>query len=631
MKRKRKVDKGDTPLDEKSRDCVLILPVSKSRCKSEIINEIRQLVRESNELTFKANLLALYHVTRILQEGKEPPILDRNFFALCLCICNNGTKPTKKKAADCGLMQSLEELYGIDKPVCDIKRNGNIIQYDAVNMATVYENDNNIAIYDHMVHYVRAKYRFTRKGHARWIMNRYVASDPLNFDVLPRNMPYSIEDVIKIIETENLLWLDHREKKRLQYRFMMLKCIEEQSTEEYTYKSFSLIPLRTMGVKYVDIDIQGIIDVWDRLKPCRMKKSNTTEEQKALLEWNAYRQGKNKIQDWFVFPKRGNKFVPGRMVTTNGYEFHFHFEKNKKRTDRGFAPKRAKKDICEDIDFDPDYVFINETKVNVDDPRCFAAADVGNHNLFTAVSPTGKIHQNGTPEMEVRNYTKRRYNHSSFRDRVNGRVASLRERSGIQCLMDQLSANSLKTSNLQALRERILVHCHIYGTIYDVFSNHQYQKLKVTARMKEKRTIDEMIHWITWGGKKPLGIGDGSKTSGLKGTTPGGPIRKLRRHAIKRGYEWNLVKEHYTSKRSGCCAGADVKPMKNACGDDIHGVRICKRCGKTCDRDLNSGFQIFHIYYKDQVRGEGRPVQYQKNFEVEFAKGWSEDITSLLV
>ena len=117
------------------------------------------------------------------------------------------------------------------------------------------------------------------------------------------------------------------------------------------------------------------------------------------------------LRDWFVDPpKRGEGWTFSPTFRTNGYEFHFMFEKN---VGRGPNGKRCKVEAhlrTEETDFDGSYTYTNKEGLNVEDLTNFVACDVGHHNLVTAVSPTGEMHLNGTLEMEVRNFTKKMYN-----------------------------------------------------------------------------------------------------------------------------------------------------------------------------------------------------------------------------
>jgi hypothetical protein len=633
-KKKYKVSKDDEnfiSFEERQRDSTISLPLSKNKIKvpnsDQLMDKLHGIVSEANEIAYYGNALALYHVTRTIEHfGKLQHALDKDFFFTCLCLVNNGSKPTLEKAKKYGLIQSYCELFDCNEEnltiLFDYKNHGAIPLYTAINMETVMNNYNEIAIFDHMVSYIKAKYYLENNGHAIFIVHRFTSKDPHNFQFYFRNFLYDEETLRNIITIEAAIWQSHKNTKRNEYRYKMLRKIEARSNDVKSYKRFTLIPMRTNGIKFIDLDLFTMKQIWSRIKPCRHSKNNTQVEKDLLEEWQWYHDENNYMCDWFEYPKRGNGFEHGKMIRTSGYEIHYLFEKGKTRNSAGRANKTSKDNILQETDWDPEYTFINKSNVDISNYCNFAAADVGHHNMFTVASPDGTLHKNGTLNMEIRNYTKKKYNHNSLRNVVNKRCERLRKKVTIQQMMNELAGNSMKTCDAFELAINIHGHLKYYKPIYNHFKNHQFQKLKVRARMMEKKTIDDMIHWITWGGTKPLGIGDCSKTTGFKGTSPGGPMSKIRRHARKKGYDIYLVKEGYTSKRSSCCAGHDCVAMKNSEGNPIHGVRICQNCGKTWDRDVNSSFQIFHIFYKSQVLGHERPEQYQNNYVREQCTEW---------
>ena len=197
-----------------------------------------------------------------------------------------------------------------------------------------------------------------------------------------------------------------------------------------------------------------------------------------------------------------------------------------------------------------------------------AAADVGNANLFTAGSPTGAIHPNGTPFMEIRNVSKGQYNHYSGRNGVNAWTRKLRRRGGVELQErnNDLTQNTTKTSHFSRMIPAVAAKRRQWLPLYHVWNNREFQKRKVAARIQEKRTIDKLLHWITWEGSKLLGVGDCSRTTGIPGTTPGGPNKRILQQGVKKGYRIYLVDEQYTSKRSCCCftegEAVDLRPVK---------------------------------------------------------------------
>ena len=234
--------------------------------------------------------------------------------------------------------------------------------------------------------------------------------------------------------------------------------------------------------------------------------------------------------------------------------------------------------------------------------------------------------------MEVRNFTKKRFNHESKRNKVNRKSQRLLKRNkDVQVALNELAENTAKTHNFNDLCQAFRVRIDNYDLIYNCFANKQFMKLKAEARMAEQRTMDNLVNWISYGKTKAVGIGDCSRTHNFKGRSPSGPSKKIRRYFVKKGVNTTLVNEAYTSKRSCCCRGEDLKPVKGKKkikdkerkNDDldsaieyktvaIHGLRFCPRCGKTWDRDFSAAINIFDVFYNSMVRKGDRPWHLKK-------------------
>ena len=119
----------------------------------------------------------------------------------------------------------------------------------------------------------------------------------------------------------------------------------------------------------------------------------------------------------------------------------------------------------------------------------------------------------------------------------------------------------------------------------------------------------------SYGKQKHIGWGGGGNNSGMKGTSPGGPIKKIRRHAKKMGYGITIINEYNTSKSSLCCHGHRNKCMKDGHGETqktVHGVSICTKCGKTWNRDVVGSSNILQILIC-LANGHDRPTRFNKN------------------
>ena len=70
------------------------------------------------------------------------------------------------------------------------------------------------------------------------------------------------------------------------------------------------------------------------------------------------------------------------------------------------------------------------------------------------------------------------------------------------------------------------------------------------ARTNTESAMDTMLNALSDNGKREIGWGDCSKTTGFSGSTLGGPVKHIRRQVVSRGVSVTLVDEYRTSKSS---------------------------------------------------------------------------------
>lgn len=601
--------------DEKQRDSTLCIPASQNKCKQEgLMNKIRSLVPDVNKIVLFGNRLMLFHVTRCLEFGMQLPSLDEHFFMACFGLVSSTDERTLQKVENYeGLEDSFNYLFDrklvvfVKKKKRDVKLRlidhgslGSTLSYESQQMEILVKNYNLKAIYDHMKHYIFAKYQLELKGHAKFLCGRITSENPLGYDKIPDNLEASlgkrrIDEIIlvehEIFNTKFRLNTDEN-AKLVQYRYYMMQQIAERSNDQQAYKSFTVLPQYSIKPHFITLCKKTLNDI---------APSNECSS----------------IEDWIHIPQRKGWTI-GKTISTNGYEFHISYEKNVERNGKR-RKKVSKSNKVSEKSFDPKKEF-DVDMINVHNPTLFAAGDPGNHCVITAVSPTGETHKNGSPMFEKRKFTKKRYNFESKRNKVNKKMKFIQSDKILKEYRDWLSMNTMKSPHSEDIRQAVFIEIEAYGVMYKRYSNRQFLKLKMEARMAENKTMDKMIHWITWGGKKPLGWGNVTRTSGFKGSTSSGPVRKIRRRAVKKGYRVYLVDEAYTSKRS-CCCSCDTCNLYETIGDEtgyekrkIHGMLICKKCGSTWDRDFSAGINIFDIFYNHMVLGNPRNIKFTKQF-----------------
>jgi len=68
-----------------------------------------------------------------------------------------------------------------------------------------------------------------------------------------------------------------------------------------------------------------------------------------------------------------------------------------------------------------------------------------------------------------------------------------------------------------------------YAAVNTLNNKQRFEKLKFAMRQRRQRSIEELVDYISWGGTAVCVIGHCSKTTGFQGSTPGGPVRTIKR------------------------------------------------------------------------------------------------------
>ena len=329
---------------------------------------------------------------------------------------------------------------------------------------------------------------------------------------------------------------------------------------------------------------------------------------------------KGKLETYFKAPtKKG--WQRGRQVRSNGVELHTLFEKNKAYNVQG-RPKRQKKEYrTQESDFDVPKETIRAH------PTMIAGIDPGYHNFFSCVRPTGEVDANGERVFEKRFVSKKWYDRRSGRKAIRKKSTVRTRRAQKKGLLTAITNTTFKTTKFN---ECVLARRDAYATLYAFQTNKRFKKLKFAMRQREDRAIEQLIDYISYGGTVVTAIGDCSKTTGFKSSTPGGPLKVIQRRMVKKGLPVVQVKEAYSTKSSICCHGHENKCMHNGIGPDaykggkfkdspkkvphkIHGILVCQKCKRTWNRDVVGAINILDIYLAD-MEGQSRPHRFTHSY-----------------
>ncbi len=144
----------------------------------------------------------------------------------------------------------------------------------------------------------------------------------------------------------------------------------------------------------------------------------------------------------------------------------------------------------------------------------------GYHNFFSCVRLTGEVESKGESLLEKRFVTKKWYDRRSGRKRVRREAAVMTNRAPKRGLLASITKHTLKTVVTEAFRLAIIARRDSYAPLRDFYNNKKMKRLKFALRQREQRAIEQLIDYISYGGTKVVVLGDCSKTTGFKSSTP---------------------------------------------------------------------------------------------------------------
>ena len=334
--------------------------------------------------------------------------------------------------------------------------------------------------------------------------------------------------------------------------------------------------------------------------------------------------------------KNPAKWRPGRSVKTNGLQLHITYEtlNSERKTVGARKGQKAKMEghSTKPSEYDPSYDFskvprdVREQDIRVHDP--------GNHDplTWTRKDEDGENIFGGISKAE--------YNHRSKRGKKNRKHARDAKRTAIDKTYAYLAGFTLRTCSWPEMRSAIRAFVQNHASLHRFNSRKPWLKMQFEADQAEQRAINHVINRVLRGkgpkrkrlhrnqrrrakkkhnslystkgyqGAKLVVVGDGGKMSGIKGTSCGAPMAKIKRLAtqLSKQQDWHirLINESYTSKRSHCCKGAEMKCIltghKTRTTRDgrtvratVHGISRCTSCLKLWNRDVSATLNQWDI------------------------------------
>ncbi|CAK9017995.1 Hypothetical protein SCF082_LOCUS13902 [Durusdinium trenchii] len=463
--------------------------------------------------------------------------------------------------------------------------------------------------------YLRAKFNIKR-GHGSWLAGLICrTSAPGIIRSSPATLEGSLEGWQRVVNVEQARYKEAKEHQAVMaYRFEMIAVINQAQAEHRTeFKRFAILPVLSEGVQFVTLDNRGM-----QFLAALAKRMFPNHDKEVISQAFA-------SLDTFFDRTKGIKKKPHHVlspcVRTNGVELHVMFEKNTPRYQDGRMKGKMKRLKLEQKikpeHLDPEYEMDDVRGLGQIRRDDIVAVDPGNKNPYTAVRCTDRTFK-GKPLFETRTVSKAEYNLKSKRTKTKKRADRDRKRFGLVEVEDQMASLSFKTDAFEVVKAAVHLRLRHHQRMHDAQSNRQKLKLKFEARIAEQRQIDAILKDLTFGFEaKVVVIGDGSRMSGIRGTTCGVPNSKIKRKAVKvgkeRGFFVKSADESYTSRRSWCCKGRDMTNMKTGNQRDaegrrskVHGLCICTGCHKVWSRDVNGAINIWHVAV-NKLRNQGRP------------------------
>jgi len=558
------------PLEERARNTTLSTSLGAAFRHADLKAAVLALVRDADRLRYWTWLLCLVYFAHLAETNVVPPDPDlTKVFTRCWRALQ--TESIASKDDDPLIAQLKRRLLGARTFSC--AGAGNVIKYEATKYQTAVENY--AACMDsHYKTFLKAAYPYLDRGWKRDAFLRQVEGS--DAPVLPANITEArfTEDVAH--ERANFRGVKDNFATMLLFRRKMLSALQTPDD-----KRFSLLPLPSIGLQYVTLDLETLQTVSTRFRKTNRELYDVVHAEATTLDMLVKR------------PSMGGEWTLGSTFSTNGVELHTLFEKNVayNQTKRGKLRRAdpVNRRTCIPEDFDPTYEFRG------DPDKPLIGVDIGHHNFLYGVASDSDVHVK---------FSKRQYDDMSLRREMREVAEKLTKRA--QHLLVDLP--TLKVGSVDALILALGPRVERYDALYAIYANRQVAKRRFFARTKTESAMDTMINALSSNGQREIGWGDCSKTSGFRGLTPGGPVKHIRRRAVARGVSVTLVNEYRTSKSSLCCPGADNKRMycRNV-HRAVHGVSICQGCGTTWNRDVVGASNIL-LCFTAVVRGEARPA-----------------------
>lgn len=240
--------------------------------------------------------------------------------------------------------------------------------------------------------------------------------------------------------------------------------------------------------------------------------------------------------------------------------------------------------------------------------------DPGHKNIVCAANSTW-----GSEDTTVGyNLTLEQYYHEIGNTGFRDYMSRLKKKgTRLDAALIELSENSLKTASFKVFCERLKVHAKHNSLLHRVYGsrNHARRKFKMT-RLKQS-FYDTIVEKIAKDKNTIVAVGSAKFATTRVGLSAN-PIAKIMKK-IQAKRRLVLTPEPFTTKRCSSCkdihcdtVSAVSQTLKtnrfgNSYYPHIHGLRHCKTCAQTWNRDYNAARNIYFQFVSMVTKGVRQP------------------------
>ena len=600
------------------------------------LQTINETVIKANKIIINTLQFIKLYCLKQYHKSKTLPNIDEEFINAVmktLCVGTVTGRPPSEKTQE--LRKKLKDFYDDNfselttKEKLDYQHMNTILDYLAVDILTMYENNTKQHFVEYIERYVNViwekkfmiskirKLKLTKKQKDERISHlcgelRKIKHDILNVEDKEYKSKWFYHNWINNIKKNIIPNKEKFEKNNIYYDLQchpqdylqcMIFMMKEIERQEQTI--FNVFPLRTDIIpKHIKIDTTSIIHMLMNDKDkCLPKSYFLTKGNLKRYEdriWNFFFRTERKC-----FRKK--KYTFHHMICTDGISCSVMLIRNDmigKRIPKKKLPQQEK--------------YIDELEKKEYDKlkgKKIVACDPNKSDLLYCVDGTSKDRNQFRYTQDQRRKETKMKKYRNIQNELKAKKKMGKK--NIIEIETELFDKNRKTLNIKKFKKYIEEKNRLNEKLFKFYENEIFRKLRLDSYINKMQNEQKMIREFieTFGEPKDtiICIGDFEQKHQMKYKEPtkGKGLRDLLR---KNGFDVYLANEFRTSCRCFKCEGEcttfrtcnNPRPWKK---DEIiicHGLTMCKTCKALWNRDENSSCNIYKIAQL-AVLGKERP------------------------